>query len=315
MVTGSQTRRLDARFLLIIWISSTIALGAAALQTPLQSPQAFRSRAELVLLPVTARDTQGRVVRDLVAGDFRIFENGRPQQIAMFSDDQIPTSISLLLDTSASMQQNLTATQAAAGGIVDRLGPADAGQVVAFNNTVDIRQDFTSDHALLRRAIDTSRADGSTALYNAVYIALRALQRHRPTNSDVRREAIILLSDGEDTVSVLDFDRVLDAARRSQTLIYTIDLRVGSAATQPRGKDGAYVLRQFAEQTGGRAYSVTDVHQLDSVYKEIYDAIAASYMLGYVPKPDAPGGDWRAISIAVNRPGVIARTRAGYFRN
>ena len=114
---------------------------------------------------------------------------------------------------------------------------------------------------------------------------------------------------------MLDFDRVLDAALRSQTLIYTIDLRVGSAVAQPRGKDSAYVLRQLVEQTGGRTYSVTDVHQLDNVYKEIYDAIAASYMLGYVPKADAPGGDWRAISIAVTRPGVVARTRAGYFRN
>jgi Ca-activated chloride channel family protein len=293
-----------------------IVLSAGSLQTPSQTPPpAFRSRSELVLLPVTARDVQGRVVRDLVEADFRIFENGRPQRIAMFSGDHIPTAVSLLVDTSASMQPNLAATQVAADAIVDRLGPADVGQVVAFNSTVDVRQDFTSDHALLRRAIDSTRADGSTALYNAVYIALRALQHQRPSNSEIRREAIILLSDGEDTVSLLDFDRVLDAARRSQTLIYTIDLQIGPGTPQQmRGKDSAYVLRQLAEQTGGRTYAVTDVHQLDNVYKEIYDAIAASYMLGYVPLPDAPGGDWRSISISVTRPGVVARTRAGYFR-
>ena len=292
-----------------------IVLSAAAFQEPAQAPR-FRSHSELVLLPVTARDVQGHVVRDLVEADFRIFENGRPQQIAMFSGDHIPTAISLLLDTSASMQPNLGATQAAADAIVDRLGPKDIGQVVAFNSTVDVRQDFTNDHVLLRRAIDSTRADGSTALYNAVYIALRALQRQRPADSDVRREAIILLSDGDDTVSLLDFDRVLDAARRSQTLIYTIDLQIGpETRAQLRGKDSAYVLRQLAEQTGGRTYAVADVRQLDNVYKEIYDAIAASYMLGYVPLPDAPGGDWRAISIAVTRPGVVARTRAGFFRH
>ena len=292
-----------------------IALSAGEFQSTPQSARLFRSHTELVLLPVTARDVQGHVVRDLVAADFRIFENGRPQQIAMFSGDQIPTAISLLLDTSASMQPNLPATQTAAVAIVDRLGPSDVGQIVAFNSTVDIRQDFTSDHVLLRRAVDTTHADGSTALYNAVYIALRGLQRQRPTGSDIRREAIILLSDGEDTVSVLDFDRVLDAARRSQTLIYTIDLQIGTERVQQRASDGAYVLRQLAEQTGGRTYAVNDLRQLDGVYKEIYDAIAASYMLGYVPMPDAPGGDWRAISIAVTRPGVIARTRAGYFRH
>jgi Ca-activated chloride channel family protein len=281
-----------------------------------QAPQPFRSRAELVLLPVTARDVDGRVVRDLVAADFRVFENGRPQQIAIFSGDQVPTAISLLLDTSASMRPNLTSAQTAARAIVDRLGPKDVGQVVSFNSTVDIRQDFTADHSLLKRAIDTTQADGATALYNAVYIALRALQKQRLTGQvDVWREAIILLSDGEDTMSLLEFDQVLDAARRSQTLIYTIGLQVGGGdSLRRRTQDGAFVLRQLADQTGGRTYLVEDARQLESVYKEIYEAIAASYMLGYVPALDGPGGAWRSVSVAVARPGVVARTRAGYFR-
>jgi Ca-activated chloride channel family protein len=279
-----------------------------------QQPQPFRSQAELVLLPVTARDAEGRVVRDLVAADFRIFENGRPQQVALFSGDRVPTALSLLLDTSASMDPNLAAAQAAASAIVDRLGPRDVGQVIAFNSTVDIRQDFTGEHAQLRRAIASTRAEGATAIYNAVYVSLRALQKQRPARGDLRREAIIVLSDGEDTSSVLEFDQVLDAARRAQTLIYTIGLQLANAQPRQQARDGAFVLRQLAEQTGGRCYVVSDIRQLDSVYQEIYDAIAASYVLGYVPAADATGGAWRAISVAVDRPGVVARTRAGYFR-
>ena len=289
------------------------ALGVVSAAFQAQPP--FRSRTDLVLLPVTARGADGRVVRDLVAADFRVFENGRPQQIAIFSGDQVPTAISLLLDTSASMRPSLGSAQSAARAIVDRLGPKDVGQVVSFNSTVDIRQDFTADHALLKRAIDTTQADGATALYNAVYIALRALQKQRLAGQvDVWREAIILLSDGEDTMSLLEFDQVLDAARRSQTLIYTIGLQVGSDSLRRRTQDGAFVLRQLADQTGGRTYLVEDIRQLESVYKEIYEAIAASYMLGYVPALDAPGGAWRSVSVAVDRPGVVARTRAGYFR-
>jgi Ca-activated chloride channel family protein len=300
----------------VLSVACWTCLGIAPFASTLQDQKPFRSQAELVLLPVSARDVSGRVVRDLIAADFRIFENGRPQRLTMFSGDHIPTAFSLLLDTSASMQPNLAATQAAASAIISRFGTADVGQVVAFNGTVDIRQDFTNDHTLLRKAIETTRADGATALYNAVYIALRGLQKQRPSGSELRREAIILLSDGDDTASLVEFDQVLEAARRSQTLIYTIGLQIGvEPSSRFRTRDGEFVLRHLAEETGGRVYFVNDVRQLDVIYKEIYDAIAASYMLGYVPAADAPGGDWRAVSVAVDRPGVVARTRAGYYRH
>jgi Ca-activated chloride channel family protein len=245
------------------------------------------------------RDSSGQAVRDLIAADFRIFENGLPQQVAMFSGDRVPTALSLLVDTSASMQENLASAQAAASAIVGRLGP----------------QDFTNDHQRLRDAIASTHAQGATALYNAVYIALRSLQRSRPTmTSELRREAIIVLSDGQDTASLVAFEDVLDAARRSQTLIYTIGLQVSATAAAQPTRDGQFVLRKLADQTGGRAYTVSSLGQLDNVYSEIYDTITASYMLAYVPSTNAPGGAWRTISVAVDRPGVSARTRAGYFR-
>ena len=302
-----------------VWLGTVVLFVIALPRLPTshvsgQQP-AFRSGTELVLLPVTVRDSSGQAVRDLIAADFRIFENGLPQQVAMFSGDRVPTALSLLVDTSASMQENLASAQAAASAIVGRLGPRDTGQVVAFNSTVDIRQDFTNDHQRLRDAIASTHAQGATALYNAVYIALRSLQRSRPTmTSELRREAIIVLSDGQDTASLVAFEDVLDAARRSQTLIYTIGLQVSATAAAQPTRDGQFVLRKLADQTGGRAYTVSSLGQLDNVYSEIYDTITASYMLAYVPSTNAPGGAWRTISVAVDRPGVSARTRAGYFR-
>lgn len=187
-----------------------------------QSPGPFKSGTELVLLPVSARDAAGRVVRDLVAADFRIFENGRPQQISHFSGRHLPVALSLLLDTSSSMQGPLEAAQVAAIALLDQMGPEDVAQLVAFNTTVDIRQDFSRDRQLLRRAISGTQAGGATALHNAVYIALRGLQKLRPTTSELRREAIVVLSAGQDTASAVTADQVVDAALRSQTLIYTL---------------------------------------------------------------------------------------------
>ncbi|MDQ2915261.1 MAG: VWA domain-containing protein [Chloroflexota bacterium] len=297
-----------------VWWSVGCCLCLTFVTVTAQRSQPLRSRTELVVLPVTAQDARGRLVRDLVESDFRILENGRAQPITFFSDSHVPTAISLLIDTSASMEANLAATRVAASAIVGRLRSSDMGQVITFSTTVDVRQDFTSDHAQLQRAIESTSASGATALYNALYIGLRGLQKHRAPGSDVHREAILLLSDGEDTASLVEFDQVLDVARASQTLIYTIDLQIGTDPIRQRTSPGGFVLRRLAEQTGGRTYLVTDVRQLDRVYEEIYDAIAASYVLAYMPLPDGSPNKWRVISVTVDRPGVTARTRAGYFQ-
>src|SRR5262249_39105376 len=137
----------------------------------------FRAGVEVVTLNVTAVDGARRYVTDLDRDDFLIFEDGRPQQITYFRKTGVSLALAFLIDTSASMDQTLPVAQEAAIGFVRELTPADVASVVDFDSRVRMRQDFTRDHEALEGAIRQTTAGGSTSLYNAVYIALRALTK------------------------------------------------------------------------------------------------------------------------------------------
>ena len=174
--------------------------------------------------------------------------------ITFFNRRQQPIALSLLLDTSASMEEHLPTLQIAATNFVKRLKVSDVAQVIDFDSRVEIRQAFTSNQSELESAIQQTVAGGSTSLYNAIYIALRELRKVRAVvEQDVRRQALIVFSDGEDTSSLLSFDEVLDLAKRSETAIYTIALR--GVDTQAKGfREAEFVLRTLARETGGRAF-------------------------------------------------------------
>ena len=138
----------------------------------------------------------------------------------------MPLALALLIDTSSSMQSALDTAQEAAIGFVRQLAPADVASVISFASGVEIVQEFTSDGVALQNAIRRTRANGSTALYNAVYIALKQLNKTiRPDDSrNPSRRAIVVLSDGDDTSSLVSFDEIIDLASRADTIIYTIGL-------------------------------------------------------------------------------------------
>ena len=122
----------------------------------------------------------------------------------------------------------------------------------------------------------------------------------------------MLLSDGEDTASRLDYDAVLERARRSGAILFAVGLRDASSATQSfRQHD--YSLRSLAQTTGGRVFFVDSAAELPAVYNQIADELASQYTIGYVSRNTSRDGGWRQISVRVNQPGVVARTRAGYF--
>ena len=146
--------------------------------------------------------------------------------------------------------------QEAAIGFARRLRPQDLAEIVDFDSRVVVLQPFTNSAAELEQAIRKTSAGGSTSLYNAIYIALKDLKKIVAKSADeVRRQAIVVLSDGEDTSSLLPFEEVLDLAKRSETAIYAIGLQVDEASSNARGfKEAEFVLRQFAQETGGRAF-------------------------------------------------------------
>jgi len=131
---------------------------------------------------------------------------------------------------------------------------------------------------------------------------------------EVRRQAIILLSDGEDTSSLVTFDDVLDLARRSETAIYAIGLMQDAPGGQSKGfREATYALRQLTTDTGGRAFFPADVKSLASVYGQIYDELSSQYTIGYTSKNSKRDGAWRRLVVRVARPNLTARTKQGYF--
>jgi Ca-activated chloride channel homolog len=202
----------------------------------------------------------------------------------------------------------------AAVGFVRRLGPDDIAQVVTFNTDTEIRQPFTNDKQLLETAIRTTRADGSTALYTALYVAFSELDRvRRQTQERVRRQAIILMSDGEDTTSLLPYDDVLDRAKRSDVVVYAIGLHDKASPTGSGNNSYDFALRTLAQTTGGRAFFVNNVAQLPQIYAQIADELATQYTIGYTSNNPKRDGAWRQIAVRVNQQGVLARTRTGYY--
>ena len=195
-----------------------------------------------------------------------------------------------------------------------RLKPNDIAQVIDFDSRVEIRQAFTGNQPELERAIDQTAAGGSTSLHNAIYIALKELRKIRAVSEeDVRRQALVVFSDGEDTSSLISFDEVLDLAKRSETAIYTIALR--GADTQTKGfREAEFVMRQLAQETGGRAFFPAHIEDLTGVYAQIADELASQYTLGYTSKNGRRDGAWRRIVVQTARANVTPRTKTGLLR-
>jgi Ca-activated chloride channel family protein len=290
------------------------ALAAIPLATTAQQPS-FRSAIDVVSMSVTVTDSTNRYVTDLTEKDFEIFEDGVKQELTLFNRTNLPVALSLLIDTSSSMEDRMSTAQDAAIGFVRKLRPTDMGEVIGFDSRAEVLQKFTNNTAELEQAIRKTVAGGSTSLNNALYISLKGLKKIPvKQEEEIRRQAIVLLSDGEDTSSLVSFDDVLDLARRSETAIYAIGLMEDGSGTQSKGfREATYALRQLTTDTGGRAFFPADIKSLASVYGQIYDELSSQYTIGYTSKNGRRDGAWRRLVVRVARPNVQARTKQGYF--
>jgi Ca-activated chloride channel family protein len=297
------------------FVAVTVQIGAQppAAQPP-QTP--FRAGVDLVSLNVTVTEGAGKYVTDLAAEDFNVFEDGVKQDVTFFTRTNLPIALALLIDTSASMENRLPTAQEAAVGFVKRLRPQDLAEVVDFDSRVVVLQSFSNNVVELEQAIRKTSAGGSTSLHNAVYIALKDLKKVVAKSSDeIRRQAIVVLSDGEDTSSLLPFEEVLDLAKRSETAIYSIGLRAGDGpSTSAKGfKEAEFVMRQFSQETGGRSFFPNQIADLANIYGQISDELSSQYTVGYTSKNPKRDGSWRRVVVRIARPNLTARTKLGYF--
>ena len=296
----------------IALVGAVVLFGTHSALSAGQRP-AFRASVDLVSLNVTVVDGAGHYVTDLDQPDFLVFEDGVKQELSFFNRRQQKLALSLLLDSSASMEDKLPLLQAAATNFVRRMKADDLAQVIDFDSRVEVRKAFTTSQQELEGAILQTQAGGSTSLYNAIYVSLKEMRKMQTLNEDdVRRQALIVFSDGEDTSSLISFEEVLDLAKRSQTSIYTIGLRGND--TQTRGfREAEYVMRQLASETGGRSFFPNRADELTGVYNQIADELASQYTMGYQSRNSRRDGAWRRLVVQITRPNVIPRTKKGYY--
>jgi Ca-activated chloride channel homolog len=251
-----------------------------------------------VVLNATALDGKGDFVRDLTSEDLTLLEDKVPQQILNFYLEERPITMALVLDTSGSMRDAIDESQIAADSFVDTLKEQDRAMVIDFDEKVFLLQNLTDDKDELKMAIDSTYAQGGTAIYDALFSAFRIL------NQQEGRRAIILLTDGEDSASQFSYQRIQETARTSNVVIYTI----GLGTSLRKGP-----LRELAAETGGRAFFPGSAHKLRDVYDRVAMELRSQYYLSYSSSNKEMDGSFRKIILNASRSGVDLRTRKGYY--
>ena len=282
--------------------------------TSVASPS-FTSGVDVVTLTVTVTDQSDHYIRDLTRHDFTLSEDGVQQPVSFFGRSDVPLDLSIVIDTSASMYQNMAILKQGAIGLVRTLGRDDRVSVIEFRDVMRVLQPMTAQHGRAAAAIASLRPSGSTSLYNALYVTLRGMATVEAP-AEVRRRALVVFSDGLDTSSLVTFEDVMEAARRAAVSVYVVSLHGPDHGERVQGfaSEQDYNLRSLAEQTGACAFFPVTAMDIQQVYKTLAAELASQYALGYVPLNGSRDGGWRRVSVRVaDRPGAHARARTGYY--
>jgi Ca-activated chloride channel homolog len=310
---------------------------AQPISPPSSGPQLprYHTGVDLVAVNVTVLDASQRLVSGLPRESFEVFEDGVSQEISYFENRDVPLDVMLLIDTSSSMYDKLRAIRLASAAFARALRTGDRGAVLTFNERVTSGVPLTEEAGILDTAIRSVKASGGTSLYDAIYIALRGLaagnflQSAEPPGSGrgdspdrIRRKAIVVLTDGSDTTSLMTFDVLQEEARRANVMIYTMCL-VGMPVTGRGDADPAiwqgldYNMRELARDTGGLAFIVKTDSELATAYERVTSELMHQYLLAYVSKPKttrAASRGLRRVTIRLrDHPGATPRARTGYL--
>ena len=290
---------------------------------------------DLVTIPVSVFDRNGLYIPGLLAKDFKIFEDGKEQQIVYFGTSDKPFTVVLLIDTSPSTSYKIEEIRAAAKSFVDQLKPQDNVMVISFDQGVHVHGEMTNDRQAIYRAIDKANFGNGTSLYDAVDVALR----NQLAKIDGRK-AIVLFTDGVDTTSRKTYDMTLDEAEESESLIFPIyyntffDSQGGGTLGSINGgmipsihnnsgmrgtgsEDyalGRKYLEDLAAYTGGRVFRPESTPGgLTAAFEGIAEELRRQYNIGYIPQNEGKIGQRKQIKVRVSRPNLIVRNRDSYI--
>ena len=262
-----------------------------------------RVDSSIVLLNASIKNSDGKHVAGLKKEQFKVFEDGTEQAIEYFSAEETPFAAVILLDTSGSMEERVSMARAAAIRFLDGLRADDNAAIYRFDSKIELVQPFSNGRDIAEKAFEL-KAKGMTRMNDAIYEAAVELSKR-----DEKRKAIILLSDGQDTMSGKSADKALKAAMSADIAIYTIDMSpIGdSKRAQNQGP-----LKNLAEKSGGTFIATPGGAAMRDAFEKIVQDLGVQYTIGYSPANTKKDGKWRAVELRVERPNLFIRTRKGY---
>jgi Ca-activated chloride channel homolog len=267
---------------------------------------------ELVQLPVSVVDKHGLPVRGLHRQYFTVYEDKVLQDISVFTQDEVPLSVGLVIDTSGSMIKKVDRLSTAAMTFIRENNPEDQTSIVTFGEDVSIERNFTGDTHELTRALMRIPPNRGTALYDAIFLAAKDLVH---TGSH-EKKALLIVTDGEDNKSRYDLKQVRQALSESKVIVYTVGL-LSSDSPDYIQDESRKVLNQLAKDTGGASFFPKNVNDVDEVCKRIARDLRNQYTIGYRPTNRNLDGSWRKIQVRINppkdTPSLKIRTKQGYY--
>lgn len=272
----------------------------------------FRTDVKLVRMLATVKDANGGLVGGLSKEDFQITDNGAPQQVAFFERQTAqPLSVAILLDTSGStakeIKYELESLQRFSKSLFGSGNPGDTAALYTFNHDVVKRSNFTRRQNRIEDGMRGIKAEAGTSLYDAIYLGARDVGKR-----DGRR-VIILITDGGDTTSRIDFHAALEAAHSNDAVIYAIVV-VPVLSDAGRNTGGEHALVQFAGGTGGRIFYPTVGDSLNKAFDDILRELRTQYYIAYYPvNVPLTRNRFHSVKVSVNRPGLHVQTRSGYY--
>lgn len=287
---------------------TTIALLAAATSLTLAAQQepTFKATTQIVSVPATVLDSQGRLVPNLDQDQFTILDNGKPQDITFFQNETQPFTVVVMLDYSASMTSSLDLLRAAAEQFLLRLLPQDKGQVGAFSDKIEFSGTFTNDRDDLISALRDLQYGNPTRLWDAVDSSVDML---KPVDG---RKVVLVFTDGDDTYSKAGFGSVLDHAKQNEVMVYAIGLQSqffnGQRVVRSQPDRS---LRKIADETGGGYFELKKTDDLAPTFTRVAQELHSLYTLGF--SPAALDGKEHKLEIRMKQPGMNARARRTYI--
>jgi len=287
---------------------TTIALLAAATLTAAAQQEAptFKATTQIVSVPATVLDGQGRLVPNLDQDQFSILDNGKPQDITFFQNETQPFTVVVMLDYSASMTSSLDLLRAAAEQFLLRMLPQDKGQVGAFSDKIEFSGQFTNDRDDLISALRDLQYGNPTRLWDAVDQSIDML---KPVEG---RKVVLVFTDGDDTYSKIGFGSVLDHAKQNEVMVYAIGLQSqyfnGQRVVRSQPDRS---LRKIAEETGGGYFELKRTDELAPTFTRVAQELHSLYTIGF--SPASLDGKEHKLDVRMKQTGQIARARRSYI--